>query len=241
MAINENLALMSRSKRPRAVPLLILVGASVLPLLNPSVRCVACQFPQRFTQDSSNNADVELTRAREKAKSTQQKYEGIKRLHEKGSVSQRQLRRSDLERRVALLDYSSLLNPGRREQNLLLRAKVIMQFYSQELSAAKKLYLRGSMSKIDYLRSVAANDIAASSLIAASSASEAQRKIQAVKAANSKYELVLTEYEIATQLFESQAVSQTAFNKAASNLKIAESELEATKQSLGARAVRVKQ
>ena len=155
-------------------------------------------------QGSLNDPDVALTRAREQAKAAQKNYETVKRLSEQGSVSQRIVRWSDMQRKVALLEYSSLLNPSRREKNLLLKMEVILQFRADELTVIKELFQRGSVSKVDYLRSVAAHDIAESNFKAADSVNEAQRKIQAIKAATSKYEVALAELEIARRLFESR-------------------------------------
>jgi multidrug resistance efflux pump len=134
-----------------------------------------------------------------------------------------------------------LLNPNRREKNLRLKSEVILQFRSEELAVMKKLYWGGSISEVDYLRSVAARDIAAFNFKATQSGDQTQRKIQAIKAAKSRYDVAQKEFEIASQLFRSRAISQSTLDRAISNLKIASAELQASKQSLGARAVQVKQ
>jgi hypothetical protein len=241
MADNNRARLQSFSHLSKVLPALFLVGAAVLQFLSPSGSCAVCGTVGSTIQDSRNDPNVELTRARERANSTQKSYETIKRLSETGSASQRELRRSDLQRKVALLDYSSLLNPGRREKNHLLKAEVILQFRSEELAVIKELYRRGSVSKLTYLRSVAARDIAESNLSAAKSATQTQRQMQAINAARSKLELAQKEHQIATRLFQSNAISQPTLDRATSNLKIASAELEASKQALGARAVQVKQ
>jgi hypothetical protein len=215
------------------LPLLFVAGAAALQLFNPQGSCAVCQ--------SFDDSIVELTRAREQANSTAKVYETVKRLSERGSVSQQVLRRSDMQRKVALLNYSSLLDPNRREKNLVLKTEVILHFRIKELAVIKQLYGRGSASKVDYLRSVAAKDIAAANFKAAQSASHTQRKFQAIMVAKSKLEIAQQEYEIAIRQFQSQAISRSALELATSNLRIATAELETRKQSLGARAVEVKQ
>ena len=225
----------------KTIPVLFVIGAAVVQLFSPVSDCAVCQSPDPFEHNSNDDVNVELVRAREQANATQKNFETVKRLSEQGSVSQFALRRSDLQRKVALLDYSSLLDPGRRQKNGILRAEVILQFRETDLRIIQELYRRGSVSKVAYLRSVAARDIADSNFKAAKSASQVQRKIQAIKGAKSKYEMAQNEYEIANRLFESQSISQSTLDQAVRNLKIATVELEAIKQSLGARAVRVKQ
>ena len=219
------------------LPLLFVLAAAVFQLFSPEGRCAVCQT----LGQSGDNSDLDLTRAREQVESTLKSYETVKRLSEQGSVSQHVLRRSNLRRKIALLDYSSLLDPSRREKNQRLRAEVILQFHSQESEVMQKLFQKGSVSKVEYLRSVAARDIADSYLKAVKSASQTQRKMQSIKAANVKFELAQKEYEIATRLFDSQAISRSSLDRANSNLRIAETELQAAKQSLGARAVQVRQ
>ena len=220
---------------------LFIFGAAAIQLNGPEGNCAVCIPSGRSLQESSNDPTVQLTRARERADATQKAFESIKRLSEKGSTSQRALRRADMQRKVALLDYSSLLKPTRREKNLMLKAEVVMRFHSQELEVMKALYSRGSISEVVYQRFVSARDIAAANLKAAKSATQTQRKIQAVKAAQSKFETAQKEFEIANRLFQSRAISQSALDRAVSKLKIASAELKASKQSLGARAVQVKQ
>ena len=241
MACNNLARLPSLCHLRKVIPALFLVGAAMVQWLSPAGGCAVGGIVNATIQDSPDDANVELTRARERANSTQRIYETVKRLSEKGSVSQRELRRSNMQRNVALLEYSSLLNPTRREKNLLLKADVILRFRIQELAVTQELYERGSVSKVDYLRWVAAKKIAESNFEAAKSVNQAQRKMQFIKAAASKYEVAQKEFEIAKRLFQSQAISQSTLDRAISNLKIAEAELEASKQSLGARAVQVKQ
>ena len=231
----------SFSQLLRLIPALFLVGAAVFQIPNAAGGCVVCQSVGGTIQGFSSDSRVELARARERADSTQKQYETARKLSERGSVSQHVLRRSDLQRKVALLDYSSLLHPNRREKNLLLKADVILRFRVQELAVAEELYQRGSVSRVDYLRTVAAKKIAEAHYKAAKSRNEAERKIQVIKAANSKFELAQNEYEIAKRLFRTQSISQFDWDRAVSNLKVAEAELQSSKESLGARASRAKQ
>ena len=182
-----------------------------------------------------------MVRAREKAKSTRKKYEVVKRLLEKGSANRHDLRLADMRSKVALLDYSSLVNPARKEKNLILKAEVISLYRSEEFAVSKRLYQRGSISKVSYDRALAARDVAASNLKAVKSATETQRKIQVIQAAKSRFEIAVKEHSIAKRLFASESISQQTLDRAASNLKIAMAELDASKKSLGARARAVQQ
>jgi multidrug resistance efflux pump len=148
---------------------------------------------------------------------------------------------ANLRRRIALLDYSSLLDPTRYEKNRLLKAEVVFRYRNRELAVARELYQHGSVSKVMYLRAIAARDIAESNLKAIQSATETQRKFQLIQAARSRLNVAEQEFAIAKRLFASNSISLQAMDRATSNLKIATAELESSKESLGARAIQVRQ
>jgi len=222
---------------------LFFLGVAVFQLIPASSQCRVCSAitrePTMAVQDQ--NPKVELTRAREKFDRAQKQLEVIKGLHRKGSANDHALRVADTRRKVALLEYSSLLDPAKAEKNLILKAEVIFQFRSEEFEVAKVLYQKGSMSKVGYQRALSARDVARSNLAAVKSATETQRKIQVIQAAKSKYEFAKKELEVAKRLFESSSISRQTMDRVTSNFKIAAAELEAGKESLGARATVVTQ
>ena len=140
-----------------------------------------------------------------------------------------------------MLELSNLVSPQLEQQNSLMRAKLVFNYRSQELEVVKRLYQRGSASQLDYQRAKTAQEVAQSRFKAARSVSQAQRKIQIVNAANSRFESAQKEFELATRLLKTGSISQSTMDRAASNLKIAESELAEAKKSLGAKAVQVTQ
>lgn len=185
--------------------------------------------------------DLELTQAREKAKSAKKKYDTIKRLSQRGSASQKELRDAKLLKGLAMLELSNLVSPELEEQNSLMRASLVFKYRNQELKVIKSLYQRGSASQLDYQRAKTAQEVAQSQLKAVKSVSQAQRKIQIVKAAKSRFESAQKEHELATKLLKSGSISQSVMDRATSNLEIARSGLSEAKKSLGAKAVQVQQ
>lgn len=190
---------------------------------------------------SAQNASLEITRAREKAKTTKQQYLTIKRLSEKGSASQKDVRDANLMRKLAIIDLSNLLTPEKQMENALLRGKIVLKYRSEELAVVKKLQQSGSVSQAVYRRASTAYEVAKSRLKAIQGITETQRKIQLIKAAKTKFEAAQTEHSIALNLQKSGSISGAAMNRAVSNLEIAKSELEQMKKSLGASAVQVRQ
>lgn len=189
----------------------------------------------------SDDGSVELARATEDAKAAENNYQTVKRLNEQGSASQRRLRRAELKRDLTSLELSTMLDSALERKNQLLKAKLILRFREQELKVIGDLYKLRSESQLSYRRAIAARDIAKSSLDLLTSSTETQRKLQLIQIAKSNYDLARSEYEIAKRLFESGAINQSRFDRASSNLKIAMTELESRKKSLGARAVQVRQ
>ena len=241
MAVSKLILVPSDRWKNRIVMILFLAGATSFQLIPSGEPCAVCHAVTSGANAQDSDPDVELTKAREAAQSTRNRYEVIKRLREKGSANQHDLRLADMRRKVALLDYSSLLKPARKEKNLVLKAEVIALYRTEELAVAKKLYQRGSISKVTYDRALAARDVAASNLKAVKSATETQRKIQVIQAAKSRYDVAQKEYAIAQRLFQSDSISKQTLDRAKSNLKIALAELDASKKSLGARATAVQQ
>jgi len=200
------------------------------------------QFGERpFDQASTEDSNAEITRAREKAKTAKKKYETVKRLRQRGSASQKELRDAELLKRIAVLEYSNFVSPELEQENTLIRANLVFNYRSKELSVIKSLYQRGSASQLEYQRAKTARDVARSRLQAVKSVSESQRKIQIVKAANSKFDAAQKEHQLAAKLLQSGSISQSVMDRAASNLEIARSELSEAKKSLGAKAVQVQQ
>ena len=183
---------------------------------------------------------VEITRAHEKAKTAKKNFERIQRLGELGSASQKSIRDARLAMNLAIIDLSNLVDPAEEQRNMLLRAKLVLQYRSQELDLIRKLFEGGSVSQVTYERTLAARDVAASRLKAMESVTDTQRKLQNIKAAQSKLGVAKKEYEIADHLFQSGSVSKAVWERAKSNLAVAESELAESKKSLGARAFEVK-
>ena len=229
---------MSRSEILIFVQTLVLKSALVLVVVLLTGSVVQAQFGERPLPTSSS---LELTRAREKAKSAKKKYETVKKLSQRGSASQKELRDSKLLKSLAMLELSNLVSPELEQQNSLMRAKLVFNYRSQELEVVKRLYQRGSASQLDYQRAKTAQEVAQSRFKAARSVSQAQRKIQIVNAANSRFDSAQKEFELATRLLKTGSISQSTMDRAASNLKIAESELAEAKKSLGAKAVQVTQ
>ena len=199
------------------------------------------QFGERPFDDTTVNSSEQLTRAREKAKSAKKKYETVKKLSQRGSASQKELRDAKLLKALAMLELANLVSPELEEQNSLMRASLIFKYRSQELKVIKSLYQRGSASQLEYQRAKTAQEVAQSRLKAARSVSQAQRKIQIVKAANSRFESAQKEHQLAIKLLKTGSISQSQMDRAASNLEIAKSGLAEAKKSLGAKAVQVQQ
>ncbi|MFK7768537.1 MAG: hypothetical protein AB8B55_15045 [Mariniblastus sp.] len=190
---------------------------------------------------SIQEADLEVTRAREKASSAQKRYETTKALSQKGSASKRKLRISELQRDLAILELSSLLEPSRKQKNMTTAAKLVLKYRNQELAIVRQLYKRGSASEVSYRRALVARDVARSDAEAMVSATETQRKLKVIEAAKSKYDLARKEFEIAERLLKSGSIAQPDYNQFASKLKLATAEWESMKKSLGAKATVVKQ
>ena len=198
---------------------------------------------QAQSSDRSSEIDpnVQLTQAREKAKAAKKKYETVKRLCQRGSASQKQLRDALLLENLAVLELSNLVSPEREQQNSLLRAKIILNYRSKELEVIKSLYQRGSAPQLDFQRAKIARDVAQSRLKAAQSDSQTQRRIQTINAANSKFQLAQKEHQLAGKLLQSGSISQAEMDRAKSNLEVAKSALVEAKKSLGAKATQVQQ
>ena len=185
--------------------------------------------------------NVKLTQAREKAKTAKKTYETVKRLRQRGSASQKQLRDARLLENLAVLELASLVSPEREQRNSLLRAKIIFNYRSKELEIVESLYQRGSAPQLDFQRAKIARDVAQARLKAAQSDSQTQQKIQAINAANSKLQLAQKEHLLASKLLKTGSISQAEMDRARSNLEIAESALTEAKKSLGAKATEVQQ
>jgi hypothetical protein len=221
--------------------ILFLSGAASFQLIPSNSHCAVCHATTPVAKVQETDRDVQLTRAKEKAISTRKQLAVTKRLVEKGSANQHDLRLADMRSKVALLEYSSLLDPSRTEKNLISKAEVIFLYRSDELAVAKRLYKRRSISKVAFDRAVAGRDVAASNLKAVKSATETQRKIQVIQAAKSRFEIAQKEHEVAQRLFRSDSISRQTMERATSNLKIALAELDASKKALGATATAVQQ
>ncbi len=225
------------------VMLLFFLGTAGLQLTQGATRCSTCfainPATNKIEQESSPK--VEMAKAREQANSTRKRYEIVKRLAEKGSANKHDLRLADLRRKIALLNYSSLLDPARADKNRVLKAEVVLRYRSQEFDVAKKLYMRRSISRVDYERAASARAVAASNMKAIKSTTETQEKVQLIQAAKARFEIAQKEFEIAKRLFETSSISQQDYDRVSSKLKIATAELEASKESLGARATVVTQ
>ena len=200
------------------------------------------QFGERpFEEAAVEDSSAEITRARENAKTAKKKYETVKRLRQRGSASQKQLRDAELLKRIAVLEYSNLVSPELEQENALIRANLVYNYRDKELSVVKSLYQRGSASQLEYQRAKTARDVAQSRLQAVESVSDSQRKIQIVKAANSRFDAAQKEHQLAAKLLRSGSISQSVMDQAKSNLEVAKSELSEAKKSLGAKAVQVQQ
>ena len=186
-----------------------------------------------------SNDDIAL--AREKAKEAKLKFDTVKKLSRRGSASQKQLRDAELIKWLALLDLSNLVSPEKRPENSRLRGKLIVNYRNTELKVIKKLYERGSVSKLVFERAKTARDVAESRLEAVQSVSVAQRKINVINAASSKYKSAEKEHRLAAKLLQSGSISQAVMDRANSNFEAAKNELAEAKQSLGARAIQVQQ
>lgn len=220
---------------------LFLAGAAVIQWFRPVDSCALCLINQDRTQDAQAEADLELVRARERFELSDQHYKSIKRLSEKGSVSDRQRRRAELKRNLALFEYHSLLDPGQQERNRLRAAEAVFQFQRQERAVMESLFARGSISESAFRRSIAAQDVAMANLKAVQSDSLARQKLEAIKAAEAKRKIASREYETAKRLFQSRAISRETLSQAESQLTIANAELNSAKQRLGARAIQIRQ
>ena len=185
--------------------------------------------------------NVKLTQAREKAKTAKKTYDTVKRLRQRGSASQKQLRDARLLENLAVLELASLVSPEREQRNSLLRAKIIFNYRSKELEIVESLYQRGSAPQLDFQRAKIARDVAQARLKAAQSDSQTQQKIQTINAANSKLQLAQKEHLLASKLLKTGSISQAEMDRARSNLEIAESALTEAKKSLGAKATEVQQ
>lgn len=187
------------------------------------------------------DTDVEIERARKKAKTTKQQYLRIKKLSQLGSASQKQVRDAELVRNLALIELSDLVSPEKQIENSRLRAKIVLKYRQVELDVLKKLLRSGSVSETVYRRAVAAHEVAQSRLKAIESITETQKKIQLIKAAKAKFDVADKEYGIATRLYKKGSISKDTMDRASDNLGTAKSELEQAKKSLGATAFEVKQ
>jgi len=196
---------------------------------------------QSSDRSSEINPNVKLTQAREKSKAAKKKYDTVKKLCQRGSASQKQLRDARLLENLAVLELANLVSPEREQQNLLLRAKIIFNYRSKELEVIKSLYQRGSAAQLDFQRAKIARDVAQSRLKAIQSDSQTQQKIQTINAANSKFQLAEKEHQLASKLLQSGSISQVEMDRAKSNLEVAKSALVEAKKSLGAKAIQVQQ
>lgn len=185
--------------------------------------------------------ELQISIAEEKYRAAEQRYESLKKLSESGSASKQQVRKADFNRKVALIELSSLLDPATQEKNMVLKARLIYRYRLDELKTARPLYERGSLTEVKFRRIQTAVEIAKSNLKAAESYNETQQKMQAIKIANSQLKLAKEEHAIAKQLFEKGSLSESQLELAQRNLRIAEAKLKSAKAQLKASAVQVKQ
>ena len=187
------------------------------------------------------DAESEIANAREKVNSAEKKYQVTKKLSETGSASKKQVRITKLQRDLSIIELSTLVDPSRRQKNLMLRAKLVLNYRIEDLAVVRRLYQRGSASEVAYRRAVAARDVARAEVEAIASATDTQRKLKTIESARSKYQLAQEEFNIAEKLFKSGSMAQANYDLFASRLETATAEWESTKKSLGARATVVEQ
>lgn len=199
------------------------------------------QLSERTESSSNQTESVEITRARERAKSAEKRLRMIQRLAASGSASKKQLRSAEFEHKLSLLELSTILDPTKKERNLVVKAKLILVYRTKEWKVAKELYRRGSVTQVEFRRATNARDVALANLKSVQAATQTQQTMQAIKIARTNWELAQKEHAIAEKLFATGSLSQSSLDRAASNLKIAESELAEAKKQLGASATRMKQ
>lgn len=221
------------------------MGQTNMNFFKPAI-CTFCVVAMMLTtsvsgQSSTRSTSSELTRARETAKSAIKKYNTLKRLSERGSASSKEVREADLIRKLSLLDFSTLQNPEKSQENALLRAQFLLKYRTEELKITTTLYRRGSASKLAFNRAVSAKEVAEARVKAILSINNTQRKMQSIKAATSKLEVAEKEFDTGTRLFQSGSISRSVLDQLKSNLEIAKSELAEAKKSLGAKATVQKQ
>ena len=215
--------------------------AHCLPLLLLLIVCWCWSPNDTWAQTDDDQASAELTEARENLKNAKLRYQRIKRLGQRGSASQKDVRDAELQKRLALLELADLLSPEHEDHNALMRATVVYNYRNEEFKITETLYQRGSASQLEFDRAQAALDIALANLKSAKSESESLRKFQAIKAASTKLKTAEKVHQLAQRLYSRGSISQTQMDQASSNLKIAESELAEAKQALGATATPVEQ
>lgn len=214
---------------------------SVLIVIGFAFQCQTSFAAPAMILQATQESELEITTAREKANAAQKRFKTTKRLSEKGSASKKQVRVAELQRNLAVLELSTLLDPSRRQRNLTTASKLLLKYREDELVIVRQLYKRGSATEIAYRRAVVARDVAKSEVQALVSATETQRKLRTIEAAKSKYDLAKKEFSIAEKLYQSGSISQQDYGEFASKLKLATAEWESTKKSLGARATVVRQ
>ena len=215
--------------------------ARCLSLLLLLIVCSCWSPNDTWAQTDDESATAALTEARENVKLTKLRYQRIKRLGQRGSASQKEVRDAELRKRLALLELADLLSPEHEDHNSLMRATVVYNYRNQEFKITETLYQRGSASELEFDRAQAALDIALANLKSAQSDTDSQRKFQAIKAASTRLKTAEKVHQLAQKLYSRGSISQTQMDQASSNLKIAESELAEAKQALGATATPVEQ
>ena len=181
-----------------------------------------------------------LSLAREKVKKAKKELVKVEELRRLGSASQSEVRSAELDKWLAILELKDLISPASELENSRLRAQLIFNYRDEELKVIKKLYERGSTSKLRYRRAITARDVAAAELKVVQSDSDAQRKFHAIAAASSKYEEAQNEHQMAAKLFDSGSLNLAAMEQVSKNLETAKSELTDAKESFKATADQVR-
>lgn len=215
----------------------------VLSQLMATISLSARIAPQDATPKSSSPqggetttiARTELEKEIETAKITATELRNVyveaQRLAKTGSVSPRELRRSNYEYKLAMLKVIELENPSKAREIALAQAQLELDLLTKELDVTASLYKRGAKSELEYQRARAAFDVAKFSLQAVQDGQG--EKLFGIKSAQAKLKLATEVFQKANRLVRVNSISETVFEQAKTNLQNAEDELELARKELG--------
>ena len=201
---------------------------------------ILCSGVLAQESDQTDDSLLELERAKGNVEFAISEYKRVKRLHDLGSATSRELRLADYNRKSAGLELFSIQEPENREELQLLLAKLTLEWQTTEFQIADRLFEKGAISRLRYRRAKARFEIAKLNVEFRESETATQKKLVAFRIATVRFKLAEEEYEITQRLWNNGSVNNSTRQQFEKNLDLAKTELSARKTDLGAYVIQIK-